>query len=145
MNLKDKSSIYLSIFKRKGGEGYYTKIVNDENKSQYSDLLSKLVENENPLIIYFKNSLNCFLLTNYRILILNQGQFKVFNNIDIVEVHPAIKEELRDRINDKKNFTRLKLKTKGNEEVIISLEVGNPYEGIYQVLHFIKTNNLECR
>ena len=98
MYSKDKSSVYISIFKRKGGEGDYTKIVNDENKNQYSALLSKLAENENPLIVYFKNVLNWFLLTNCRILIKNDGRFKVFNNFDIVEVRPAIEEELADRI-----------------------------------------------
>ena len=67
MYSKDKSSVYLSIFKRKGAEGDYTKIINDENKNQYSDLISRLVENENPLIVYFKNILNWFLLTNNRI------------------------------------------------------------------------------
>lgn len=143
MYSKDKSSVYLSIFKRKGGEGDYTKIVNDENKSQYSDLLSRLIENENPLIVCFKNILNWFLLTNSRILILNEGRFDVFNNFDIVEVRPALEEELRDRVNNKENFTRLKIKIKNNEEVVLSLEKGKSYEGIHQVLHFIRSNNLE--
>lgn len=145
MYSKDKSLVYLSIFKRKGEEGDYTKIVNDENKDQYSDLLSRLVENENPLIVYFKNILNWFLLTNSRVLILNEGRFDVFNNIDIVEVRPALEEELRDRVNNKENFTRLKIKIKNNEEVVLSLEKGKSYEGIYQVLHFIRGNNLESR
>ena len=43
------------------------------------------------------------------------------------------------------NFTRLKVKIKNNEEVVLSLEKGKSYEGIYQVLHFIRSNNLESR
>jgi len=139
---KNKSSVYLSIFKRKGGEGDYTKIVNDENKNQYSDLMSRLGGNENPLIVYFKNILNWFLLTNNRILIMNEERFEVFNNLDIVDVRPAFEEELSDRIINKENFTRLKIKIKNNKEVVLSLEKGKSYEGIYQVLHFIRTNNL---
>lgn len=145
MNSEDKSSIYLSIFKRKGGEGDYTKIVNDENKNQYSDILSRLIENEKALIVYFKNILNWLLLTNSRILILNEGTFEVLNNFDIIEVRPALEEELRDRVNNKGNFTRLKIKIKNGEEVVLILEKGKPYEGIYQVLHFIRSNNLESR
>lgn len=143
MYSKDKSSVYLSIFKRKGGEGNYTKIVNDENTNQYSDLLFRLVENEEPLIVYFKNSINWFLFTNNRILILHEGSFEAFNNFDIVEVRPALEEELRDRISNKENFTRLKIKMKSNEELLLHLEKGKSYEGIYQVLHFIRNNNLK--
>lgn len=36
MNTTDKSSIYISIFKRKGGEGLNTKIVNETNKKDYN-------------------------------------------------------------------------------------------------------------
>jgi hypothetical protein len=145
MNSKDKSSVYLSIFNRKGGEGDNTKVLNDENKSQYSDLLSRLVDNENPLITYFKDILNWFLLTNSRILILKEGLLEVYNNSDIIEVRPALEEELKDIIHNKEFFTRLKIKTKDNEEIILSLEKGKPYEGIYQVLHFIRSSNLESR
>jgi hypothetical protein len=143
MYSKDKSSVYLSIFKRKGGEGDYTKIVNDENKNQYSDLLDRLVESENPLIVYFKNILNWFLLTNSRILIMNESNFEILSNSDIIEVLPALEEEFKDRIISKENFTRLKIKTTDNVDIILSLEMGKSYEGIYQVLHFIKSNNLE--
>jgi hypothetical protein len=68
MDITDKSSIYISIFKRMGGEGLNTKIFNETNERDYRDLFSKLEENERPLVIYFQNVLNWFLLTNNRIL-----------------------------------------------------------------------------
>jgi hypothetical protein len=145
MNSKDKSSVYLSIFKRKGGEGEYTKIVSDENINQYPELIFKLVEQENPLIVYFKNILNWFLLTNSRILILNEGGFEAFENTEIVEVQPALEEELKDKVTNKEKFTRIRVEMENKKEVLLNLEAGKPYEGIYQVLHFVKSNNLESR
>ena len=137
MDTTDKSSIYISIFKRKGGEGLKTKIVNETNVKDYNDLFSKLEENEKPLLLYFVNLLNWFLLTNSRILMLNEGIFSFLNLADIIEVRPALQEEMNDRITDKKKFTRLKVKTRNDEYFICKLEQGAPYEGIYQVLHFI--------
>jgi hypothetical protein len=145
MNTTDKSSIYISIFKRKGGEGLNTKIVNETNKKDYSSFFSKLVENERPLLIYFVNKLNWFLLTNSRILMSNEGLSSSLYLADINEVHPALQEEMKDRITDKQKFTRLKIKTSNNEYFICKLEQGPPFEGVYQVLHFIASNNSSCR
>lgn len=50
--MNNKSSIYISVFKRKGGEGLKTKIINDTNKQQYENLFSELEDNEYPLIVY---------------------------------------------------------------------------------------------
>lgn len=93
MNNIDKSSIYVSIFKRKGAEGLNTKIIAEENKRGYISLFSKVEENETPLIIYFLNLLNWFLLTNNRILFSNEGTITFVNYSDIVEVHLALREE----------------------------------------------------
>lgn len=141
MNTTDKSSIYISIFKRKGGEGINTNIVNETNEKDYGNLFSKLEENEKPLLVYFINKLNWFLLTNNRILMSDEGIFSLLYLADIIEVVPALQEEIRDRITDKQKFTRLKIKTRNNEYFICKLEQGQPYEGFYQVLHFIANNN----
>lgn len=60
MELKYKSSILLSIFKRKGGEGVLTKIVNINNKFNYL----ALDEGEQALILYDQNGENWLLLTD---------------------------------------------------------------------------------
>lgn len=141
MNTSDKSSTYISIFKRKGGEGLNTKIIKETNKKDYNDLFTQLGENEKPLLIYFLDLLNWFLLTNNRILMCNEGQSIFLYLTDIIEVRPALQEEMNVRISDKRKFTRLKIKTKNGDYFICRLEKGQSYEGIYQVLHFIATNN----
>jgi hypothetical protein len=142
MNTTDKSSTYISIFKRKGGEGLNTKIIKDANNKDYNNLFTRLEENEKPLLIYFLNLLNWFLLTNNRVLISNEGQSTFLYLTDIIEVRPALQEEMNDRISDKQKFTRLKIRMKNGDSFVCKLEQGQPYEGIYQVLHFIATNNI---
>ena len=142
MNTTDKSSTYISIFKRKGGEGLATKIIKEADKKDYNGLFTQLEKNEKPLLIYFLNLLNWFLLTNNRILMCNEGQSIFLYLADIIEVCPALQEEMNDMISDKQKFTRLKIKTKNGDYFICKLEKGQPYEGIYQVLHFIATNNI---
>lgn len=146
MNTTDKSSTYISIFKRKGGEGLTTKIIKEADNKDYNCLFAQLEKNEKPLLIYFLNLLNWFLLTNNRILMCNEGQSIFIYIADIIEVRPALQEEMNDRISDKQKFTRLKIKTKNGDYFICKLEQGQPYEGIYQILHFIATNNISsCR
>ncbi|MDR2008631.1 MAG: hypothetical protein LBQ34_06645 [Alphaproteobacteria bacterium] len=144
MNITDKSSIYISIFKRKGGEGLNTKIIKEANNKNYNSLFIRLEENEKPLLIYFLNMLNWFLLTNSRILTSNDGQSTFLYLTDIIEVRPALQEELNDRVINKQKFTMLKIKMKNGEYFVCKLEMGQPYEGIYQVLHFIANNNISC-
>jgi len=141
--MNNKSSIYISIFKRKGGEGLKTKIINDSNKKQYESLFLGLENNETPLIVFFENMQNWFLLTDLRILFCNEGVNSNLKNTDIIEVQPAIQEEFRDKIMDKEKFTRLKLKTKNNEFFTFKIEQGLSYNGLYQTLHFIMTNNVQ--
>lgn len=141
--MNNKSSIYISIFKRKGGEGLKTKIINDKNKKQYGSLFFGLENNETPLIVFFENMQNWFLLTDLRILFCNEGVNLYVKNSDIIEVQPAIQEEFRDKIIDKEKFTRLKLKTRDNEFFTCKIEQGLPYNGLYQTLHFIMINNVQ--
>lgn len=141
--MNDKSSIYISIFKRKGGEGLKTKIINDNNIKQYESLFFGLENNETPLIIFFENMQNWFLLTDLRILFCSEGASSNLKNTDIIEVQPAIQEEFKDKIMDKEKFTRLKLKTRNNQFFTCKIEQGLPYNGLYQTLHFIMTNNVQ--
>ncbi|WP_345989857.1 hypothetical protein AAEU33_19830 [Chryseobacterium sp. Chry.R1] len=140
--IKDKSSIYLSIFKRKGGEGIKTKIINRDNENQFKALFSNLSDQEKPLITFFENISNWILLTNNRIIINKQDSFSFVKIDEIIEVVPALKEELKNGIYQKNNFTKLKLGLKNNDNVILDLEQGLPYKGLYQVLHFIKSDNI---
>ncbi|TYR30778.1 hypothetical protein FXV77_21855 [Sphingobacterium phlebotomi] len=137
----DKLSTYISIFKRKGGEGLYTKIIKESNERDYSSLFSQLEEKEKPLLIYFINLLNWFMLTNNRILMSEEGKSIFLYLTDITEVRPALQEEMNEGIVDKRKFTKLKIKIKNGKSFVSKLEEGQPYQGIYQVLHFIANNN----
>lgn len=141
MKQKDNTSVWLSIFKRKGGEGLQTKIIHEANKVKYKELLSKLHNGESPLIVYLADSFNWLLITNERILINSEGLYSEILNTDLSEVTPALEEEFKDRVFDKNNFTRLKLKGK-NQVHVCRVEAGLPYRGLYQMLHFVATSNL---
>lgn len=134
--MKDLSSVMLSIFRRKGGEGEYTKIVNEEYENKYSKLLKDKIEGEQFLIIYNKDN-QFVIITNRRIITNNF----IINILDIKDVIFAMQEEFKDNILSKKNFTRLKLQTFGGETYILELEEGLPYSGIYQVLEFLVQRN----
>ncbi|WP_312992703.1 hypothetical protein [Chryseobacterium flavum] len=140
--MNNKSSLYISIFKRKGGEGLETKIINNNNKRRYESLFLELEDNEQPLIIYFKNMQTWFMLTDSRTLFSDGEIHSILNNSEIIEVRPAMQEEFKEGLIDKEKFTRLKLKTKNNEYFICKIEHGLPYKGLYQVLHFIMTKNV---
>ncbi|MBV8326509.1 hypothetical protein [Chryseobacterium sp.] len=141
--MNNKSSIYISTFKRKGGEGLKTKIITDTNRKQYESLFVELGDNENPLIVYFENIQNWVLFTDLRILFSNEGVDAFFNISDIIEVTPAIEEEFKNKVMNKEEFTRLKVKTRNSDYFICKLEPGLPYQGFYQMLHFIKTKNTD--
>ncbi len=134
---KLKSSILLSIFRRKGGEGLYTEVITDKNKFKYALILSSLKDDEEGLIIYFKNELNWFLLSNQRIVITQQVITTVISNDDIVEVSLDLAGQAEDRIINKAEFTRLIVSDIRNRKHKIQLEKGDPYWGIFQVLSFI--------
>jgi hypothetical protein len=136
--MKDKSSILMSIFRRKGAEGQFTKIIGESNSPRYNGLLSSLEEDERGLLIYYKNESDWLLLTNKKIITSSND---VIFNSDIIEVSPALQEEYRSLIINKKEFTKLYVKDRYNKSYILNFEMGNPYEGFYQLLHFIAANN----
>jgi hypothetical protein len=81
-------------------------------------------------------------IDNRRVLFSLEGNDSILYNSDIVEVHPALQEEFKEGITNKDNFTKLKFKTRHEGYRICKLEKDKPYEGIYQVLHFIVNNNI---
>lgn len=133
---KIKSSILLSIFKRKGGEGDLTKIITPDNSISFINELKSLDKNEEALICYKKDSSNWLLITNTRILQsrLNTKLSISYNKIH--KVHLALQDEFIHGIMNKTDFTYLVLET-NNEKYCIEIEKGEPFQGIYQMLHFI--------
>src|SRR5689334_13929717 len=91
---KDKSSIWLSIFKRKGGEGLFTKIITDQNRSRFRDQLSRLEESEIPRLCYRLDDFNWLLISNKRILQERSGAKLSLSFADLRRVGFAFREEL---------------------------------------------------
>lgn len=135
-----KSSILLSIFKRKGGEGCYTKIITTCNNTFFINQLKSLEEDEEALICFKQDELNWVLITNTRILqsCSNIKQFIEYTKIH--KVYPALKDEFVDGIFNKHDFTYLTLED-SNNEYRIKVEKGEPFQGIYQMLNFIALSN----
>lgn len=141
MNTKGmKSSVIISIFKRKGGEGTFTKVINENNTLVYSSTYSHLIGSESPLIIYFHNDDKWILLTNERLLKKEDDVVSSFAFDDIKDVKMALSEEARIGSFDKKEFTYLRIYKKNNEFEVWEFEKGKPFQGFYQVLHFLCGN-----
>lgn len=141
MSEKDRSSILLSIFRRKGGEGDFTKTINENNRSEVEKLFAPLLEGEKGLIVYLQNDENRFLLTNIRIISIKEKSLTAIPNNSLIRVDPAFHEEFNERITDSNKFTRLRVIYKNNIEYILWVEKGEPFQGIFQVLHFIASSN----
>lgn len=140
-NTKDKSSILLSIFNRKGGEGVATKIINDDNKQNFLSQITSVETKSSPLLCFKQDELNWLLLTNNEIIEERDGVRLVIPYSELIEVSPAIQEEFKDKILNKENFTRLVLIDSSDRKHIVRTEKGNPFQGIYQMLHYVASNN----
>jgi hypothetical protein len=138
---KYKPSILLSIFKRKGGEGVMTNIISDENKRNYLSQIYALETEELPLLCFKQDELNWLLLTNNRVIEEIEGVKFVMPYSELIEVSLAIQEEFKDNVVNKEDFTRLILKDNFDNRHIIRTEKGKPFQGVYQILHHIATNN----
>lgn len=138
---KNKSSILLSIFKRKGAEGVLTKVISEENKVDFLNQMALLKKEEQPLLCFKQNELNWLLITSSRIIESKEGVILAIPFSELVEVNLAMQEEFKDGIMNKENFTRLVLKVATGKSYIINAEKGKPYQGIYQILHHIASSN----
>lgn len=141
MELKYKSSILLSIFRRKGGEGALTKIINNNNKFNYS----VLEEEEQALILYDQGGENWLLLTNNRILEKKEKRLLSIYYCNLLNVRPAIEYEFRMGVMNKEEFTYLYVENYKYDGYILKVEQGQPYQGVYQVLHYIISINKPCK
>jgi hypothetical protein len=136
MQAKNQSSVILSIFKRKGGEGKFTKVVDELNNPRYLKISAYLPVDDDLLIVYFKNDWDWCALTNETIIFNRDNVISVVLYSNIKEVKFALKEEYILGVTKKEQFTLLKL-VDAQREYIIHIEEGPPFSGIYQVLHFL--------
>jgi len=134
---KDKSSIWISIFKRKGGEGLFTKIITDQNRSRFPDQLSHLGEGEKPLLCYRQDDSNWLLISNKRILQERSGSKLSLSFADLRRVGFAFREELHNNILSKSEYTRIAVTDNSGKTYILQIEKGEPFKGVFQMLHYI--------
>lgn len=138
MLTKDLSSVILAIFLRKGGEGVYTKIV-EKTSTEIDKLYKKDNEGEVPLIVSY-NDTGYIIFTNQRIVKSINGAFNSISYSVLENVRPALFDEFKNLVIDKKKFTKLCVREKNGNEFLLILESGNPYTGIYQFLSFLCLN-----
>ncbi|WP_316838345.1 hypothetical protein [Pedobacter nutrimenti] len=138
---KYKSSVLLSIFRRKGAEGASTKILNEDNKLNFVNQISLLKDEEQPLLCSKQDELNWLFITNDRIIQANESEISSILYSELVEVSLAMQDEFKDGVVKKEDFTRFVLKDSKGRKHIVKVEKGKPYQGIYQMLSHVVLNN----
>ncbi len=136
-NQKINASILISIFKRKGGEGEFTKLISSVNKFDYEPLMSSLFVNELPLIAFKKNNHDLTLISDQRVIVLKNDLVLSIDYKKMTDVSLALVEEFRQGVISKLEFTRIVIVTDNKKEHIIQLEKGPPLQGIYQLLNYV--------
>lgn len=134
------TSIFLSIFRRKGAEGDNTKIFDDNNAAMYQNVLTGFEPEEKAMILCYWDNLNWTVLTNMNLRFAQNGAGFIIGISEIKDVKPALLEEYNMGVTNKRYFSLLKVTGK-NQEFILNLEMGMPYAGFFQVLHYISSNN----
>ncbi|MCT4581763.1 MAG: hypothetical protein N4A35_10125 [Flavobacteriales bacterium] len=139
--MSENKSVLSSIFKRKGAEGDYTKIINSNTETQ--NLKIDLNSNEKAEVLFLKEK-SFLLITDKRVLYNDHIHNMVeFSHESILKVKIALEEEYKIGNMNTDNFTKIKIIDNKEYDYIVEIEKGKPYNGIYQVLHFIasKKNN----
>lgn len=131
-----KPSILISIFKRKGGEGRHTKIIYQKEQWEKQGL-PNLEGEEFGIILYYQSETVWFLLSNKKIRSNHEGIKIELNLENLKEVNLAMLEEFKAGIRKKTEYTRLKVTDKADKNYLLHLEKGLPYQGLFQVLHFL--------
>lgn len=80
------------------------------------------------------------MLTNERVLTAQAGVKAIIRFSELVRIDLALQDEARNGVADLKYFTRLVLLDQNGNRYLVSLEKGEPYKGIYQMLHYIAPN-----
>jgi len=114
-----------------------TKIIRNDNKFDFLPQLALLHNDEQPLLCFKQDELNWLLLTSDRVIEEREGTTLFISYSVLLEVSMALHEEHKDGVMNMADFTRLILKDTHGKSHIIKLEKGEPYIGIFQMLHYI--------
>ncbi len=130
-SLKD---IWASIFRRKGGDGAYTRLFDNLDASQRAALLSviKLRESEVPVIGSVENSDTWLLLTTERLVWSVGGERRDVPADAVRDAKADHDHLLKNR--SKVGMRRPRVVTIGGEEYPIEIESGAPLIAVWNVL-----------
>lgn len=128
MKYQLKIPIFLKFFNKCGGEGQFTKIVKDMDISPFG---YNLEEGEEALIFYNPDdSDKAILITNQRII--EKNHITLFT--DLYCVSGRMREEYKNGVRNKGEFTLLELEDYQHNKHVIKLEAGSPFWGIWNAL-----------
>lgn len=134
---KKKPYIIVNRFNRSGGEGLFTRVVTESNKSQFADLQRHLLEGENALIVYRRRAPDWVMLTNFRLIFQKGETITSLSQYDIMHVFFALEEEENRGVSSKLQFSLIKITSKDQQEYIIEVEPGKPFIAFLNALLFI--------
>lgn len=138
---QDKSNILLALFKRKGGEGHSTQVI-DTSLYNPIDLIFEIIDpSEKPLIKGQNQSGHDYLFTNQRIVIRTDQQKVVVPYAKITGVNSALKENERLGIRAKRQLKIMELEMASQGKILIEVEPGEPYFGLLNMLKYIAGNS----
>jgi hypothetical protein len=141
-SLKDK---WASIFRRRGGDGTYTRLFDNLDASQRTALFSmfKLRESELPVIGSVQDSDSWLVFTNERLVWSCGGQRQEVPADTVRDVTPDLQHLQHGRA--KLEMRHLQVVTMGGDEYRIEVEPGAPLSGVWNVLKNLGARNRRVR
>jgi len=141
VSVEDLKHTWESIFRRKGGNGVYTRLFDDMSREQQDALLGavRLQETEVPVIGSFRGPDRWLILTSQRLVWSARGQrFE----LDVQTIRDAT-ADLRHLANSqsKLEMESLQVATLSGAEYAIELESGPPLSGTWNVLKNLGVRN----
>lgn len=130
-----KASILLSIFKRKGGEGITTRII--EEKDNFDAFYNDYFLDEVPFLYVFIGFDDWFILTTNRIISNKQNIYHYVSYSSILKVSIPLLRERSLGVKSVSDFTQIEIELDYAEKFYLTVESGLPYWGVFHVLKFI--------
>jgi len=132
---------WVSIFRRKGGDGTYTRLFDNLDATQRSTLFAvlKLRESELPVIGSVQDSGNWLVLTTERLVWSIRGERREVAANTVRDATADLKQ--LQRSDSKLEMRQLQVVTMGDGEYPIELEPGAPLSGVWNVLKNLGARN----
>jgi hypothetical protein len=138
-SLKDT---WASIFRRKGGDGAYTRLFDNLDPSQQSTLVAvfQLRKSEIPVIGSVQDSGNWLVLTTERLAWSIEGERQEVA-VEAIRDATADLKQLQRGAQSKLGMRHLQVVTMSDDEYSIDLEPGEPLSGTWNVLKNLGARN----